>query len=191
MHGHTWGTPGPQEANKSPKGAQKDNEEKMIIKEQLGPKSDMRGAEERPLQPKSPIKVPKQAQKRKLERGLETKNQKGSFPDPSKQPKSRSCGGGSSILTLARDGILDPFWEAFWSILRFKNRSEFAVVFRPNFLGPEPGATRMQRDFDGAPSSPRARPFSRAERSYNDPRNANTEATRPGPEARRIFLNYE
>ena len=74
----------------------------------------MHSAEEPPLQPKSPIKAPKEAQKGKLERGLETKSQKGSFPDPFQQPKLSSRAGGSSILTLAGDCILEPFWEAFW-----------------------------------------------------------------------------
>ena len=74
----------------------------------------MHSAEEPPLQLKSPIKAPKEAQKGKLERGLETNSQKGSFPDALQQPKLSSRAGGSSILTLAGDCILEPFWEAFW-----------------------------------------------------------------------------
>ena len=111
MHGHTWGTSGPQEANKWPKGTQ--NPENTSL--QLDPESDMRGAKEPPLQPKSPIKASKDAQKGKLERGLETRGQKSSFPDPLQQPKLNSRAGGSSILTLTGDCILEPFWEAFWS----------------------------------------------------------------------------
>jgi len=92
----------------------------------------MHSAEERPLQPKSLIKAPKDAQQGKLERGLETKSQKGSFPDPLQQPKLSSRAGESSILTLARDCILEPFWEAFWSQFGAKlaNYTHFGQLWR-------------------------------------------------------------
>ena len=89
----------------------------------------MRSAEELLLQLKSPIKAPKEAQKGKLERGLETNSQKGSFPDALQQPKLSSRAGGSSILTLAGDCILEPFWEAFWLKFRLKIDIEIDLNF--------------------------------------------------------------
>ena len=92
----------------------------------------MHSAEERPLQHKSPIKAPKEAQKGKLERGLETKSQKSSFPDPLQQPKLSSRAGESSILTLAGDCILESFWEACWRQFGAKlaNYTHFGQLWR-------------------------------------------------------------
>ena len=82
--------------------------------------------------------------------------------------------------------ILGCFWRHFGVQKPFEIRCHFLVAF----LGPEPGAARLRRDFDAGISSadpPQGGAFSRAEGSYNDPGTQTRDPTRPGPEARRIF----
>ena len=90
--------------------------------------------------------------------------------------------------------ILGCFWRHFGVQKPFEIRCHFLV----DVLGPGPGATRLQRDFNATSTrlrreyflgrSPQGGAFSRAEGYYNDPGTQTRDPTRPGPEARRILL---
>ena len=90
--------------------------------------------------------------------------------------------------------VFGSFWEAFGSILGSKSRSKFGVFFWTVFFAiprRDVASTRLRRDFGAgvcAAEPPRAAPFSRAEGSYNDPKERKHEIQHaPGPEARRIY----
>ena len=102
----------------------------------------------------------------------------------------------SERLRLDFGIILGSLWEAFRSFLGSKGRSKFGVFFWTVFFATprrDAASARLRRDFGAgvcAVEPPRAAPFSRAEGSYKDPGTQTRDPTRPGPEARRIFVIF-